>query len=50
MKKKILITSATDGLGYLAAKELIRLGSQIIIHGRCSEKLDHAITELQPAP
>ena len=49
MKKKILITGATDGLGYLAAKELIRLGHQVIIHGRSSEKLDHAKVELQPA-
>ena len=49
MKKKILITGATDGLGYLAAKELIRLGHQVIIHGRSSKKLDHAMTELQPA-
>ena len=49
MKKKILITGATDGLGYLAAKKLIRLGHQVIIHGRSSEKLDHAKVKLQPA-
>ena len=49
MKKKILITGATDGLGYLAAKELIRLGHEVIIHGRSSEKLDQTMNELQPA-
>ena len=49
MIKKILITGATDGLGYLAAKELIRLGHQVLIHGRSREKLDRAMTELQPA-
>ena len=49
MKKKILITGATDGLGYLAAKELIRLGHEVIIHGRSSEKLVQTMNELQPA-
>ena len=49
MKKKILITGATDGLGYLAAKELIRLGHEVIIHGRSREKLEQTMNELQPA-
>lgn len=49
MNKKILITGATDGLGYLAAKELIERGHVVTIHGRSAEKLDRCMTELRPA-
>ena len=49
MNKKILITGATDGLGYLAAKEFIRLGHAVTIHGRSIAKLERVTAELQPA-
>ena len=39
MKKTILITGATDGIGLLAAKKLSSLDSQILIHGRNKDKL-----------
>ena len=39
MKKTILITGATDGIGLLAAKKLSSLDSQILIHGRNEDKL-----------
>lgn len=46
MKKKILITGATDGIGFLAAKKLIEQGHHVILHGRNSEKLDKIHAEL----
>ncbi|WP_413693269.1 SDR family NAD(P)-dependent oxidoreductase [Psychromonas sp. KJ10-2] len=39
MHKTILLTGATDGIGYETAKKLIELGHHLIIHGRSSEKL-----------
>ena len=39
MKKTILITGATDGIGLLAAKKLSSLDNQILIHGRNKDKL-----------
>ena len=39
MKKTILITGSTDGIGLLAAKKLSLLGNKILLHGRNKEKL-----------
>ncbi|WP_017446904.1 SDR family NAD(P)-dependent oxidoreductase [Gayadomonas joobiniege] len=39
MKKNILITGSTDGIGLLAAKQLAKQGHQVIIHGRNPDKL-----------
>ncbi|EHI49073.1 short-chain dehydrogenase of unknown substrate specificity [SAR116 cluster alpha proteobacterium HIMB100] len=39
MKKTILITGATDGIGLLAAKKLAEQGHQLLIHGRNQAKL-----------
>ena len=39
MKKTILITGATDGIGLLAAKKLSSLDNQILVHGRNKDKL-----------
>ena len=46
MKKTILITGATDGIGLLAAKKLSLLGNQILIHGRDKDKLISISKEL----
>lgn len=46
MSKKILITGATDGLGYETAKEFRKLGHEIIVHGRNIEKLKRISSEL----
>ena len=44
MKKTILITGATDGLGLMAAEQLVKQGHRLLLHGRSAEKLE-AIVE-----
>lgn len=47
MKKTILITGSTDGIGKLAALKMAREGHQLYLHGRNSDKLNNVITELK---
>lgn len=49
MKKIILITGSTDGIGKLAAVKLAKEGHQIYLHGRNSEKLELVISEIKEA-
>ncbi len=48
MRKTILITGSTNGIGYETATALARLGHNIILHGRSMEKLkctkEHILT------
>ncbi len=46
MKKTILITGATDGIGLEAAGILVQAGHQTLIHGRSRAKLDRVATAL----
>lgn len=39
MKKTILITGSTDGIGLATAKTLLQLGHTILLHGRSDDKL-----------
>ena len=39
LKKTILITGSTDGIGFEAAKTLIAQGHRVLLHGRNPEKL-----------
>lgn len=46
MKKTILITGSTDGIGKLAALKLARDGHEIHVHGRNADKLEVVISEI----
>jgi len=39
MQKKILITGATDGIGFATAKMLVKQGHYVLLHGRDANKL-----------
>jgi len=45
MSKTILITGATDGIGYETAKVLAEKGYNLILHGRNSTKVDIIVEE-----
>lgn len=47
MKKTILITGSTDGIGKLAALKMAQEGHQLYLHGRKPDKLKSVIAELQ---
>ena len=46
MKKTILITGSTDGIGKHLAKKLAKEGHEVIIHGRNPQKLEKAYEEV----
>ncbi len=46
MKKTILITGSTDGIGKLAAIKLAKDGHEIYLHGRNAEKLEAVKAEI----
>lgn len=49
MKKIILITGSTDGIGKLAAIKLAKEGHEIYLHGRNATKLEAVISEIKTA-
>lgn len=49
MNKKILVTGATDGIGYETAKMLLSAGHTVLLHGRNSSKLRDVQTRLTAA-
>lgn len=46
MAKTILITGATDGIGFETAKLLVSEGHKVLVHGRSAEKLERVSSEL----
>jgi NAD(P)-dependent dehydrogenase (short-subunit alcohol dehydrogenase family) len=50
MKKIILLTGATDGIGFETAKQLRSLGHSLLLHGRNPSKLDAARSRLMELP
>ena len=47
MKKTILITGSTDGIGLETAKSLVESGHHVLIHGRNKEKLHDTVKQLK---
>ncbi|MCI4671443.1 MAG: SDR family NAD(P)-dependent oxidoreductase [Bacteroidia bacterium] len=47
MKKTILITGSSDGIGKLAAIEMAKQGHEIILHGRSAKKLAAVVKEVK---
>lgn len=47
MRKTILITGSTDGIGLVTAKMLVSMGHQVLIHGRSAEKVEHVLALLR---
>lgn len=45
--KRILITGATDGLGFATAKALAEQNAHIIVHGRTEEKVKQTVDKLR---
>ncbi len=50
MKKTILLTGATDGIGLETARMLVALGHTVLLHGRNPEKLADVETMLSALP
>jgi len=50
MKKNILLTGATDGIGKVTAAKLVEAGHQVLVHGRSEEKLASTIAMLEALP
>lgn len=46
MSKTILITGATDGIGFATAAQLVELGHHVLLHGRNKIKLEDAKQQL----
>ncbi len=46
MTKKIVITGATSGLGLATAKEFVKQGHNVLIHGRNEAKIEEVVAEL----
>ena len=47
MKKRILITGSTDGIGKLVATKLAKDGHRVYVHGRNSDKVATIISEIK---
>ncbi len=47
MKKRVLVTGSTGGIGKETAKRLARKGWRVIVHGRNREKIDAAVFHLR---
>lgn len=49
MKRVVLITGSTDGIGKQTALNLAQKGYHVIVHGRNQEKVDEAVRTVQKA-
>ncbi|WP_372799110.1 SDR family NAD(P)-dependent oxidoreductase, partial [Pontiella sp.] len=44
--KKILITGSTDGIGLETARQLVKQGHTVLVHGRSAAKVEAVSSEL----
>ncbi|NNF27158.1 MAG: SDR family NAD(P)-dependent oxidoreductase [Gemmatimonadetes bacterium] len=49
MTKRVLITGSTDGIGLVAARDLLALGHRVVLHGRNPKKLADLAREFDEA-
>src|SRR4051812_5996030 len=47
--KKIFITGSADGLGQLAARELVKQGHEVVLHARSEKRGDEALNTVPGA-
>ena len=47
--KLVLVTGATGGIGYIAARELARKGARVVIVGRNPQKTAAAVEQIKAA-
>lgn len=50
MKKTILLTGASDGIGLVTAEALVAEGHNVLLHGRNASKLDAVLNKLSDIP
>lgn len=50
MRKTILVTGSTDGIGMASARMLVSQGHYVLLHGRNPEKLDEVERTLYQLP
>jgi NAD(P)-dependent dehydrogenase (short-subunit alcohol dehydrogenase family) len=48
-EQTVLVTGSTDGLGRRLAEELVKLGAQVIVHGRDPAKVERVVGEVGAA-
>ena len=46
---RIFITGSADGLGQMAAKQLVDQGHKVVLHARSKERARHAIGQIPGA-
>ncbi len=45
--KRVIVTGSTDGIGKETAKELLKRGAKVVVHGKSKEKIEKTLSELK---
>ena len=46
-RRVMVVTGATNGIGFVTAKELARQGAHVVLVARAQDRLDHAVAQIQ---
>ena len=46
-RRVMIVTGATNGIGFVTAKELARKGAHVVLVARSQERLNHAVSQIQ---